>query len=463
LIILFRIRISDAMKKGTVLIVDDDRDVLLSARVVMKKEFPVVLVTTDPEKIPEILKKEEVDVILLDMNFRAGESDGEEGMRWLRNIHAADPDIQVVVITAYGDINLAVAAMKEGACDFVVKPWDNQKLLATVRSCYRYREAGREIRRLENTRRAIQGDVPGQMIGVSKPMQNLFDMVEKVAPTDASVLITGENGTGKELVARRLHHLSHRSNQIFLTVDLGALSENLFESELFGHVRGAFTDAREDRPGKFEVASGGTLFLDEIGNLSVPMQAKMLTALQNRQVYRVGSNRPLEFDVRLISATNRPLQEMVKNGRFRQDLLYRINTVVIHVPPLRQRKEDIPLLVNHFTGVYGQKYNKTGLHVNSDDMKRLENYSWPGNVRELQHMVERAVILADRNTLDFSGVKRQPASPVATMTESLNLEELERQAIAEAIRKHGGNMSRAAAELGLGRTTLYRKMEKYGL
>ena len=451
------------MKKGTILVVDDDRDVLLSARVVMKKEFSTVLLSSDPGNIPEILGKEEVDVILLDMNFRAGESDGKEGLRWLRVIHETEPDIQVVVITAYGDINLAVAAMKEGASDFVVKPWDNQKLLATVRSCYRYREAGREIRRLENTRRVILGDVAGEMIGESKPMQDLFELVEKVAPTDASVLITGENGTGKELVARRLHHLSPRSDQIFLPVDLGALSENLFESELFGHVKGAFTDALEDRPGKFELASGGTLFLDEIGNLSVPMQAKMLTAIQNRQVYRVGSNRAVEFDVRLISATNRPLQEMVRNGQFRQDLLYRINTVVIHVPPLRQRKEDIPLLVDHFTGLYARKYNKTDLRVSSVDMRRLENYAWPGNVRELQHMVERAVIMAEGKTLDFSGLKRQPAFPVRAVAGTLNLEELEKKAIAAAIWKHGGNMSRAAEELGLGRTTLYRKMEKYGI
>lgn len=430
-----------------VLVVDDDPDVLLSAKLALRPEFSRVDTESDPFSLDVRLQSQAYDLLLLDMNFTRGMTQGKEGLRWLRKIRQLAPRTRVVLMTAYGDVPLAVAAMKEGAADFVLKPWDNEHLVETLRKA----AAPRSL--------AQPAPAPAQagLIGESEAMQQLTGLIRRVAPTDANVLILGENGTGKELIARTLHAWSLRSSQPFVQVDLGALSGTLFESELFGHVRGAFTDAHEDRAGRFEAASGGVLFLDEIGNLPPALQAKLLTVLQSRTVTRVGANRSVPVDIRLICATNQPLHELVAQRQFRQDLLYRINTVELHAPPLRSRQGDIPLLARHFLRQYARQYQCEAPVPDAAALHRLEQYAWPGNVRELQHWAERAVILGDLNP---------PAGgPAADAGEEapLHLDEVEKTAIRQAIRKHGGNLSQAARELGLGRTTLYRKMQKYGL
>lgn len=458
---------------GKILVVDDDPDVLVTAKLLLKRRFSDVLTEKDPTNLYKQLANNQFDVVLLDMNFSPGATSGREGLHWLKEILRKAPESQVVLNTAYGDVELAVKAMKEGAMDFVVKPWDEEKLIATIQAALKLSQSQQEVNRLRTKHKTLSRDMDQQyseMISESPAMQPVFDTIEKVAVTDANVLILGENGTGKELVARAIHRSSKRNNEDFVKVDLGAIPESLFESELFGHVKGAFTDAKEDKPGRFEIASGGTLFLDEIGNVPLQLQAKLLSALQNRTITRVGSTKSIPIDIRLVSATNMPLYEMTEEGTFRQDLLYRINTVEILIPPLRERPEDINAISKHYLNTYVEKYNKCCYSFTNDALDKMLAYSWPGNIRELQHAVERAVIMSDGDELDAPDIlmKSQTAtassvgSPVKVQP-TLNVEELEKQAIQTAIRKHSGNLSKAAKELGMGRNTLYRKLEKYGL
>ena len=454
--------------KPKVLIIDDNEDVLLAAKLLLKPHAMLIHTETDPNIIPSILKDEKYDVIYLDMNFSQDMTSGQEGFHWLKEIMKIDPTAVVILITAYGDIEMAVRAVKEGATDFVLKPWQNEKFLATFHSAVRLRESRIEIENLRSRQIQLSKDLDNKfhdIVGVSKAMQDVFSTIDKVAKTDANVLILGENGTGKELIARALHRQSNRSSEVFLSVDMGAISRSLFESELFGHVRGAFTDAKENKSGRFELASGGTLFLDEIGNISTELQAKLLTVLQNRQVFRVGSGSAISIDIRLICATNEDIYKKVNNGQFRQDLLYRINTVEIHLAPLRERKEDIPILAEHFLGQYRKKYIKKDLNFSADTIKKLENYDWPGNVRELQHSIERAIILCDSNTLnpsDFPFSAREETKDNFSMG-THNIEEMEKNLIRKIMLKYDGNVTKAAKELGITRTSLYRRIDKYGL
>lgn len=455
-------------KIGRVLVIDDDRDVLHAAKLFLKQHVLRVHTESDPKEIPKQLQTHDYNVVLLDMNFHDDVSSGEEGFYWLNRILEIDSSIAVVLITAYGDIEKAVKAVKKGASDFVLKPWQNEKLLATVHSAINLSNSKREVKNLKTKFDTLRSDLeqPYQnIIGTSAPMRRVYHTIEKVAKTDANVLITGENGTGKELVARALHRRSNRSENTFVTVDMGALHENLFESELFGHEKGAFTDARESRVGRFEIANGGTLFLDEIGNLPLHLQPKLLSALQTHKIVRIGSNKPIEIDIRLICATNESLKEKVAHNEFRQDLLYRINTIEIHLPPLRERSEDIDLLADHFLQKYKKKYKKEDLKLSDRAMAHLKAYHWPGNIRELEHAVERAVILSDDSILspgDFLLSSVTGASHEIPV-DDLNLEEIEKTVIQKALEKHQGNISRAADDLGLTRTSLYRRMEKYEL
>lgn len=455
-------------KSGKILIIDDDEDVLYSARLLLKQYYSIVRIEKDPNQIPTILKDDHYDVILLDMNFSGDATSGTEGFSWLKRTLELDPTAVVVLITAYGNIEMAVKAIKEGATDFVLKPWQNEKLLATLSSAAKLSESKREIEDLLSKQKQLTSDLDSQfqeIIGVSEEMRRVFSTIQKVASTEANVLIVGENGTGKELVARAIHRQSLRSNQIFLSVDMGALSENLFESELFGYVKGAFTDAKEDRAGRFEIASGGTLFLDEIGNLTHNLQMKLLATLQNRQVTRLGANIPKPIDIRLISATNLPMGELKSEKKFRQDLLYRINTVEIQLPPLRSRTEDVPLLTNHFLRMYSRKYNKPLKQVDPDAMSKLKNYRWPGNIRELLHAIERVVILSESDVLRASDLYFSSGDSVAdNMTLSTyHLDEAEKLLIIKAVSRHDGNLTKAAMDLGITRAALYRRLEKYGL
>ncbi len=451
--------------KGSILIVDDDEDVLITARMILRSEFTEILTENSPKKLESLLKSKDVDVVILDMNFKTGATSGNEGLFWLRKIKEINESIMVIMNTAYGDIQLAVECMKKGATDFMVKPWEKEKLLTTVKNIFQLRKSERKIDKLEARQAVLDNDIEkdfGEMIGKSKAMQDVFDTISQVAATDANVLILGENGTGKELAARAIHRLSKRKKMPFIKADLGALSETLFESELFGHKKGAFTDAKENRIGRFEVADGGTLFLDEIGNTSANQQTKLLSVLQSREVTSVGSNKPVAIDIRLVSATNKPIHELAKNEDFRQDLLYRINTIEIELPPLRSRVEDIPLLADHFIKQYSSKYDKGELEINPEALKKLGRYDWPGNIRELQHAIERAVIMAKSGKIEAEDfiIKQQSVKP---NLESLNVTDIEQTAIEKAIEKHHGNLTKAAQELGMGRSTLYRKMEKYGL
>ncbi len=454
---------------GKILIIDDDEDVLLAAKMLLKKYANEVIIEKNPKKIPFLLNDDIYDVILLDMNFSKDITSGKEGFYWLNQIREKDPDAVVILITAFGDVEMAVKALKEGATDFVLKPWQNEKLIATISTASKLKKSYQQVDQLKQTKKVLQEDSYQpfrEILGESAGIRDVFSIIDKVAATDANILILGENGTGKELVARAIHNKSLRKEQVFITVDMGAITETLFESELFGHKKGSFTDAKEDRAGRFEVAHGGTLFLDEIGNLSLPMQAKLLTTLQQRQVTRIGSNKPVPIDIRLICATNMPIYDMVRDSQFRQDLLYRINTVEIHLPPLRERSEDIPLLTEHFIDLYCKKYRKPVKHITVTTIKKLQKYKWPGNVRELQHAIERAVIMSESSSLnpeDFFFLAQANELTDPGEENSLALDEVEKNTILKAINKHNGNISKAAKELGLTRSTLYRRLEKYGL
>jgi DNA-binding NtrC family response regulator len=454
------------MDHSKILIIDDDRDVLESARMFLKQQFSTVRMEGDPERIPHLLSEQEYDVILLDMNFKKGVNDGEEGFYWLEKILSIDPQAVVILITAYGEVDTAVKAMKNGATDFILKPWKNQKLLGTILASLQLRQSRKQVERLQVTQAALRDDIDvnyTSFIGESPAIRRIHEMIDRVAATGADVLILGENGTGKELVARALHRKSNRKNNVFISVDLGAITETLFESELFGHVKGAFTDARQDKPGRFEIASGGTIFLDEIGNLSLPLQAKLLNVLQERVVQRVGSNKPAPIDVRLVSATNMPLNEMVAEKKFRQDLLYRINTVEIRMPSLRERNGDIPLLANHFLNIYGKKYKRPGMKIDKGVMAKLMKYYWPGNIRELQHTIERAVILNEDKVIRSPELLIGSNSPRPTAEKPLTLEEMEKQFILQSLDDNNGNVSVTARLLGMTRTALYRRMRKHGI
>jgi DNA-binding NtrC family response regulator len=456
-------------KQGKILIVDDNEDLLKAAKMFLKRHFSQVDIEKKPEAIPALMNNEDYDVILLDMNFTKDVSSGSEGYYWLEKILQLDPSSVVVLITAYGDVQMAVKAIKAGATDFVLKPWENEKLLATLFSAMRLRESRDEVESLKFKNQEINqalNDRFSEIIGQSSAMQKIFQTIDRVARTDANVLLLGENGTGKELVARAIHRNSSRKNESFIGVDLGSITETLFESELFGHKKGSFTDAKEDRAGRFELANNGTLFLDEIGNLSMQLQAKLLTVLQNRKVSRVGANKDMAIDIRLVCATNMPLYDMVKENRFRQDLLYRINTIEVEIPPLRERLEDIPLLAAHFLKHYAVKYDKSVNKISEGAMSRMHKHPWPGNIRELQHAIERAVILSNSSVLqpeDFNFTPVTAKEDGQLSLEQYNLEEVEKLLIRKVLKKYNGNITQAASELGLTRSSLYRRLEKYGL
>jgi two-component system, NtrC family, response regulator HydG len=450
------------LKNASILVVDDDPDVLTAVRLLLKTELKEVVTEKNPENLRWHLSKDAFDVILLDMNFTSSINTGNEGLFWLKEIKKTRSEAAVIMITAYGDIDLAVRSLKEGAADFVVKPWHNEKLVGTIKDALR-RKGVKTAVTLEIGRDSIIGK---ELIGESEAMQDIFYKIEKIAPTDANILILGENGTGKDLIAKAIHQQSLRADKPFVKVDVGALTESLFESELFGHKKGSFTDAREDRVGRFETANGGTLFLDEIGNISLHQQSKLLSVLQNRQVIKLGSNEPIAIDIRLICATNLPLGELANENRFRKDLIYRINTVEITVPPLRKRGLDIILLAKHFAKVYSDKYMKPATEFDSSATEKLLNYHYPGNVRELQYTVERAVIMAEEHVLQANDLIFSPLES-AQVDEpepaEMKLSAIEKNTILRVIEKHNGNITKAAKELGLTRTALYRRLSKYDI
>ncbi len=458
-------------KTERILIVDDDDDILVAAKLLLKRHFGEVVATNSPEQIPQLLDGGGFDVVVLDMNYSPGERSGREGLKWLERILAIDPEAIVVLITAHSAVDTAVEAMKLGAIDFVSKPWQNEKLIATISAAARLRQSRVEAESLKRRNRELVAQTMGPsdaILGTSPAMRAVFEVIEKAAPTEANVLITGENGTGKELVARAMHRQSDRASYVFMSIDLGAVTESLASSELFGHKKGAFTGATEDRIGRFAAANGGTLFLDEIGNIPRPFQAKLLTALERREIVPVGSNTAVPIDVRIISATNMPRRELEDESFFRQDLLYRLNTVEVELPPLRDRRSDIGILAEHFLGVYARKYARAVGGISEAAKLAIEKYAWPGNVRALQHAIERAVILSEGEVLTTKDFSLVPSSASAVDQEAGSLEattlaELERTAIAESLRRHTGNVSHAAKELGITRTSLYRRMEKHGL
>ena len=451
------------MVDAKILVVDDNKSVLSALEILLQFEYRSVQSLFNPNQLSSFPHLDQIDIVLLDMNFSAGVNSGNEGLFWLREIKRQSPHTSVVMMTAYGAVDLAVKALKEGAADFVLKPWDNERLMATVKSAYELRKSRQEVQQLkakESNLKQLLKPERNLILGQSKALNTVLNLVAKVAKTEVNVLITGENGTGKELIARELHRLSPRKDEVFIGVDMGSIAENLFESELFGHVKGAFTDAKEDRAGKFEAAHQGTLFLDEIGNLSLSLQAKLLSSIQNRTVVRVGSNRPLAMDIRLVCATNVNLEQRVANGLFREDLLYRINTIHIQVPPLREREGDVLLLADFFLGKFAHKYDKPGLKINEQAREKLLEYPWPGNVRELQHTMERAVILSDGNLLRASDFLLH-AKPMPTLEgQDLTLGEMEGRLISRALDQNGGNYSAAAQQLGISRQTLYNKLKK---
>jgi DNA-binding NtrC family response regulator len=454
------------MPKGNILIVDDNKNVLSALEILLSAEYDRVYCLSTPNLLISELRKNPYHLVLLDMNFSAGVNTGNEGIFWLQQIREQHPDLSVVMITAYGDVELAVKALKAGATDFILKPWENVKLLATVRSAIQLSLSKGEVKDLrlkEKELKKVMNQDEKYIVGSSPELMQVLKIVRKVAKTNTNVLITGENGTGKELIAREIHRLSDRSDEMMVSVDMGAVSETLFESELFGHVKGAFTDARENRAGKFEVANKGTLFLDEIGNLSFHLQAKLLAALENREITRIGSNQPIPIDIRLICATNKDLPALVAKGLFREDLLYRINTIQIEVPPLRERGDDILALADFFLKKYAWKYDKPTLKFNHQAQEKLLKYSWPGNIRELEHSIEKAVILSENNVLKADDFFLKPLGGAKQEEDTLKLEEMEKRFILRALEKNPGNVSAAADQLGITRQTLYNKMKKFGI
>lgn len=453
------------MVPARILVIDDNVQILESLRILLKEEFESIDVLTKPSRISEMLWRNSYDVVMLDMNFALGETSGNEGIFWLNEIKKKDPLLPIILITAYGDIELAVRAIQEGASDFITKPWDPEKLLVTLKNAWRLRRTNQQVKKLQDKQKQLTDDLDReyQMIhGSSEAMARLMDTVSRVAATDASVLLLGENGTGKEVIAREIHRRSKRADQIFVGVDLGSLNEGLFESEMFGHVKGAFTDAREDRTGRFEAADEGSLFLDEIGNISLSMQAKLLQVIQNREFIRVGDQQPVKINIRLISATNRPLKEMVSKGSFREDLYYRLNTVSIEVPPLRDRDDDVVLLGRYYLEQYSRKYSKPGLDLSAKTLRKLRDYPWPGNVRELKHTMERAVILCESHILGPTDLRlfEDRSTPI---NQSFKLDEVEKRTILTVMEKCRGNHSKAARMLDISRTTLYAKLKQYGI
>ncbi len=451
--------------KVSVLAVDDDLDVLFSLKLFLKNNGIDAVTESNPQNVSLLIQEKQFDVVLLDMNYSRDTCSGDEGFDLLKEIHGIDPFVQVIFMTAYGDIEKAVKALKEGALDFILKPWQNEKLLATIISAYELANSKREREKLIQKQHVLLNEMNApfhNIIGQSSQMIEVFEMIKKVAPTEANILITGENGTGKELVARAIHNCSLKKNNIFLMVDLGSIPETLFEAELFGYLKGAFTDAKKEKIGRFELAEEGTLFLDEIGNLNLHQQAKLLTVLEKKEIIPIGSNRSKPINVRLICATNEPLSRLKSGEYFRKDLLFRINTVEINLPSLRERKEDIPLLVSHYFTVFRKKYNKQTLDIDTSAMRFLSEYSWPGNIRELQHAIERSVILATKTIQkeDFSYLNQ---STHVETNKSYQLSDLEKNAIMQVIKKHQGNITFAAKELGLTRSALYRRLEKYGI
>ena len=453
------------MIEAKILVVDDTKSVLSALEILLQFEYKSVQTISNPNLLTSFPNLKEIDIILLDMNFSAGVNTGNEGLYWLREIKKKAPHISVIMMTAYGAIELAVEALKEGATDFILKPWNNERLLTTVKSAYELRKSQKEVRHLkqkESNLKQVINQNKNYIIGNSKALNSVLSLVQKVAKTDVNILVTGENGTGKELIARELHKSSVRNNEVFISVDMGSISENLFESELFGHVKGSFTDAKEDRAGKFEAANGGTLFLDEIGNLSLQMQAKLLSVIQNRVVVRVGSNKTIPVDIRLICATNCNLDQMVADGLFREDLLYRINTIQIEVPALRDRDGDVLILSDFFLKKFAQKYGKPSLKINQSAQEKLMEYAWPGNIRELLHTMERAVILSEGNVLKPTDFLLETKTSFSVEDEPKTLEEMELLMITKALNENEGNYSAAAEQLGISRQTLYNKLKKSG-
>ncbi|MFK7812860.1 MAG: sigma-54-dependent transcriptional regulator [Maribacter sp.] len=453
------------MLDAKILVIDDNKSVLSALEILLQFEYSSVNTLSNPNQISSYPKLKECDIVLLDMNFSAGVNTGNEGLYWLREIRKKAPQISVIMMTAYGAVDLAVKALKEGATDFVLKPWNNEKLLATVKSAYELRKSHKEISKLrqkEDHLKQVINQNKNYIVGNSKALSSVLNLVGKIAKTDVNVLVTGENGTGKELIAREIHKLSNLNNEVFISVDMGSISESLFESELFGHTKGSFTDAKEDRAGKFEAANGGTLFLDEIGNLSLQTQAKLLSAIQNKVVVRVGSNKPIPVDIRLVCATNCNLDQMVTDGLFREDLLYRINTIRVEVPPLREREEDVLVLADFYLKKFASKYGKPGLRINQAAQERLMVYKWPGNIRELLHTVERSVILSEGNVLKPSDFLLNTKNSISVESGPDTLEEMEVLMITKALSQNDGNYSAAAEQLGISRQTLYNKLKKTG-
>lgn len=453
--------------EGTILIVDDNPSVIDSLTLFLKRKVGKIFSLKDPQKIVGLLQKEPIDIVLLDMNFESTENLGQEGLFWLKEIKKQNPDQVVIMITAYGDVELAVEALHMGASDFILKPWDNEKLFATIINCLDLSKTRREVSSLRSQQNQLKQNFNRKyqdILGNSPVMQDVFRTIEKVAPTDANVLILGENGTGKELVAREIHKQSQRKNDIFMSIDMGTITESIFESELFGYKKGAFTDAKEDKSGRLILANGGTLFLDEIGNLSQAMQAKLLTVIQNREFTPVGGTKPIPIDIRLICATNKDIHEMVSSNIFREDLLYRINTIQIDLPPLRSRGDDIILIANHYLKIYSERYGKKNLSFSRNAVERIMEYPWPGNIRELSHAVERAVIMSDENIIPPDDLIVKKSDQILKLSdEPISLNEAEKIVIAGAIKRNKGNLSAVSKELGIVRQTLYRKMKDYGL
>jgi DNA-binding NtrC family response regulator len=457
------------LKNANVLVVDDDADVLTAVRILLKSEAKEVVIEKKPDNLRDRLSQKKFDLLLLDMNFNSAVNTGNEGLYWLRKVKAFDPSIAVVMITAYGDIDLAVRSLKEGASDFVVKPWHNEKLISTLQDCLKNKSSASKAAYTEGGAKGDEDGIIGKsLLGESAPMKDIFIKLKKIAPTDANVLILGENGTGKELIAQAIHQQSLRRQKPFVKVDIGSLTESLFESELFGYKKGAFTDAKEDRMGRFEAAQGGTLFLDEIGNIPIRQQAKLLSVLQNRQVIRLGTHQAIPIDIRLICATNVPLKELADESRFRKDLIYRINTVEITLPPLRERAGDIGLLAQHFTTLYADKYQKRSLELSKQAIEKMRTYPFLGNVRELQYTIERAVIMSEGDRIEagdliFSPLESAKFSNTIDDEADLTLSHVEKSTIIKVIEKHHGNITKAAKELGLTRTALYRKLSKHDI